>query len=181
MKKILITLLVLSLVCALVGCMRGGNADKGHDGVIGDEENRDRTDNKNFKDDMEDFGDDVESAIEDVLPKRDGRTLPPVEDGIVGNRDRNENGQSRDKKDSVGKYNGDDTMNGSVPGTRRDAFHGGANNPGVSGQNDSGNVANGGGGRNGSGVTGNGDPALEGAIGDNNISGTPGIPQNAIR
>lgn len=153
MKQTLIALLVAALLLSLTGCMRGGNADTGHDGYLGDDEAEDRSVADDVRDGLDDVRDDVKDGIDDV---RDGidDILPDVEDmpEVDNGRDGRIGGRIGHIPDESGRV---------YPGGR--------------GQNDSGNSSNFGGGLNGSGVTGN-----EGAV--NNGSTLPGtVPYGVIR
>lgn len=57
MRLVISTIAILSLICTLASCARGGNIDKGHDGYIGkDHDDDDVIVTTNEPDDMEDNG-----------------------------------------------------------------------------------------------------------------------------
>jgi hypothetical protein len=130
MKKFWILTLTAALLFTFVGCMRGGNADEGNDGLLDDEDDTTRT----VIDDIEDGLDDAGERVDDVMPDVDNGMIH----GRNGTDTEKENGtrnDNRNKKDRAIPYDGS-----------------GIGNPYT---NDNGNAANGGG-LNGSGVTGNG-------------------------
>ena len=133
--KLSMVLLALLLVFALTGCMRGGNADKGDDGIIDDEE-KETVENviDDVKDSLGDVKDGIENRIREWVPGLD-------EDNGVKDRD-NE------------VYDGGVEPNGDSGLVIQDDSYGTYNNGGsINGSRD---VSNGGGGLNGSGMTGNG-------------------------
>lgn len=210
MKKTLITLIAVLLVCSLTGCMRGGNADKGHDGIIGNEEEVDgdpiHREEDDVKDDMRDIRDDIDDKIDDIVPDNgdgmlpDADDLPNVENGIVsdnsgengtdrrGRVGQSDNGSMTDNHRGQNGSNGQNSTNGNGGSGTFD--NGMARNRGDA-PNDNGNMANFGGGLNGSGVTNNGGAmggrtvsgsTVDGSSVDGNtISGSNAIPREAIR
>ncbi len=136
MKKFWIVILTAALLMSFVGCMKGGNADRGDDGVLGDDEDTSRSVIDDVQDGLDDAKDHIDDKIDDILPD-DG---PNVENGIVnGDNDINEG-----RRDRSATY---DTPNGGV---------------GNGYSNDNGNTANAGGGLNGSGATARNGDAVNG-------------------
>ncbi len=138
MKKALIACLLLALVCALTGCMRGGNADKGNDGIIGDLEDAGREAMDDVKDGLGDVKDNVDDKIDDIMPDNGDGVLPDVDDGLVD--DGNVDGR--------GRIMPDPTVTDNVPN--------------VAPYGNDGNTWNGNGTLNGSGSTANGGNAVDG-------------------
>jgi len=166
MKKFWIVCLVMALVFVLAGCMRGGNIDKGRDGMIGDLEDEGDGVIRDVENGLKDAKDNMDDKIDDITPdngddvRRNREDLPNVEDGIIDDNGgmygltpdipRNDNGTPK-YMEPYGVWPNPDAGNGT---------------------NDNGNSSVAGGGLNGSGNTANG---------GNTVDGNHAIPRGTIR
>ncbi len=183
MKKTLILTLIVMLLFSLVGCMKGGNADEGQDGIIGNEEEADQDivddDVKDdMKDDWNDVKDSIDDKIDDILPDNgddmlpDEDDFPDVENGIVS-EDENDQDNATPDRNPVGRDRVN-ANNGQVPGEANRNGSGSTERNGKDGSVN-GNENNGQRKRDVDNISGNVDNPADGNV----LPGT--IPPEAIR